>query len=93
MHPRLPVRRLSRSGLSVSALGYGGAPLGDLYDCLDEARAVATVEAALRGGVTLLDAAPLYGHGLAEHRIGATLRRVPDAQPVLSTKVGRVMDP
>lgn len=91
--PTLPVRRLGRTGLPVSTLGFGGAPLGDLYARLDEATAVATVEEALRSGVTLLDASPLYGHGLAEHRIGAALRRVPGARVVLSTKVGRVMDP
>lgn len=93
MLSELPQRPLGRSGLLVSALGFGGAPLGDLYAHLDEAVAVATVEEALKHGITLLDASPLYGHGLAEHRIGAALRRVPEARVVLSTKVGRVMDP
>lgn len=93
MLPELPQRSLGRAGLQVSALGFGGAPLGDLYAHLDEAVAVATVEEALRRGVTLFDASPLYGHGLAEHRIGAALRRVPEASVVLSTKIGRVMDP
>lgn len=89
----LPRRRMERCGLTVSALGLGGAPLGDLYARLDEAEAVATVEAALRQGITLLDTSPHYGNGLSEHRIGAALRRVPAVPVVLSTKVGRVMDP
>ncbi|MEN5082914.1 aldo/keto reductase [Bosea sp. TWI1241] len=88
-----PLRRLGRSGLSVSTLGFGGAPLGDLYAVLDEAQAVATVEAALDGGVTLVDTSPLYGHGLSEHRIGAALRRRPGRPVLLSTKVGRVARP
>jgi D-threo-aldose 1-dehydrogenase len=89
----LALRHLGRTGLSVSALGFGGAPLGDLYARLDEATAQATIMAALEAGVTLLDTAPLYGHGLSEHRIGATLRQMPAAWPLLSTKVGRVAVP
>lgn len=89
----LPQRRLGRTGLNVSVLGFGGAPLGDLYQQLDESQAIATVLAALDGGETLIDTSPLYGHGLSEHRIGAALRQRPDAQIVISTKVGRVADP
>jgi D-threo-aldose 1-dehydrogenase len=89
----LPTRLLGRTDLPVSTLGFGGAPLGDLYARLDEAQAVATVEAALAGGVTLIDTSPLYGHGLSEHRIGAALRRAGARDVVLSTKVGRVAEP
>lgn len=89
----LPSRRLGRSGLAVTALGFGGAPLGDLYARLDEAGAIATVEAALAGGVNLIDTSPLYGHGLSEHRIGAALRRSGREDVVISTKVGRIALP
>lgn len=89
----LPTRPLGRSGLAVTTLGFGAAPLGDLYARLDEALAVATVEAALAAGVTLLDTSPLYGHGLSEHRIGAGLRRAGRQDVVISTKVGRVAEP
>jgi len=91
--PALPARSLGRSGLVVSELGFGGAPLGDLYRVHDDAAAIATVEAAARGGVTLFDTAPLYGRGLSEHRIGTALRRRPRGSFVLSTKVGRVYAP
>lgn len=89
----LPVRALGRSGLDVTTLGFGGAPLGDLYAHLDEASAVATVEAALATGVNLIDTSPLYGHGLSEHRIGAALRRSGRKDVVVSTKVGRITEP
>ena len=89
----LAPRPLGRSGLPVSTLGFGAAPLGDLYARLDEAQAVATVEAAIAGGVTLIDTSPLYGHGLSEHRIGAALRRAGRDGVALSTKVGRVAEP
>lgn len=86
-------RSLGARGPVVSALGFGGAPLGDLYARLDDAVAVATVEAALDAGVTLVDTSPLYGRGLSEHRIGTVLRRRPRDAVVISTKVGRVFGP
>ncbi|MCM0021119.1 MAG: aldo/keto reductase, partial [Tagaea sp.] len=89
----MDARILGKSGISTTVLGFGTAPLGDLYAANDEATAIATIEAALRGGLGLFDTSPLYGHGLAELRLGAALRRVPGAKPALSTKVGRVMEP
>ncbi len=89
----IPMRPLGRAGLPVTVLGFGAAPLGDLYARLDEARAIATVEAALAGGVRLIDTSPLYGHGLSEHRVGAALRRSAASGVVVSTKVGRVTEP
>lgn len=89
----LPRRKLGRSGLDVSLLGFGGAPLGDLYALIDEAVAVETVVAALAGDINLVDTSPFYGHGLSEHRIGAALRRASGAHPLISTKIGRVMTP
>jgi D-threo-aldose 1-dehydrogenase len=77
----------------VTALGFGSAPLGDIYEKLDDATAIATVEKAAELGVTLFDTAPLYGQGIAEHRIGTALRRQPPDSFVLSTKVGRVCVP
>lgn len=86
-------RRLGRAGLDVSILGFGTAPLGDLFARLDDATAIATAERAFALGVNLLDSSPLYGHGLAEHRCGAALRRVARDDIVVCTKVGRWMDP
>ena len=91
--PLLPRRPLGRSGLGVTALGFGGAPLGDLYAILDDAEAIATVEAALASGIALFDTSPLYGRGLSEHRVGTALRRRPRSSFALSTKVGRVFAP
>src|SRR4051794_13222945 len=74
-------------------MGFGAAPLGDLYEKLDEAAALDTVAAAYGAGVTLFDASPHYGNGLAEARCAAVLRRFPRESFAFSTKVGRVMDP
>ena len=90
-----PLRRrpLGKTGLTVTELGFGAAPLGDLYAILDEDAALGAVKAAVAAGVNLFDVAPLYGHGLAEHRLGSVLRGLPRESFVLSTKVGRWMDP
>lgn len=93
MSASLPFRPLGRLGLPVSAIGFGGAPLGDLYARLDDGEAIAAVEAALASGITLFDTAPLYGHGLSEHRFGTALRRVPRERFLVSSKVGRWMRP
>ncbi len=89
----LALRRLGRSGIDVSVIGFGCAPLGELYGRIDERVARATFRAACAAGVTLFDVAPLYGHGLAEHRLGGMLREVGRDSVVLSTKVGRYMAP
>ena len=91
--PAIPTRPLGRRGPAVTVLGFGGAPLGDLYAPLDDATAIDTVVAALDAGIRLVDTSPLYGRGLSEHRIGTALRRRGGLPVVLSTKVGRVLDP
>src|SRR5207248_1057338 len=89
----VPRRALGRTRLEVSVLGFGTAPLGDLFVRLPDDIAIATVERAFALGVNLLDSSPLYGRGLAEHRCGTALRRVVRRDIVLCTKVGRWMDP
>ncbi|MFY0613246.1 MAG: aldo/keto reductase [Hyphomicrobiaceae bacterium] len=93
MTQQFATRRFGRTELSVTTLGLGGAPLGDIYEQLDDATAIATVEAAAEHGVSLFDTAPLYGQGSSEHRFGTALRRRPRDSFVLSTKVGRVLTP
>jgi D-threo-aldose 1-dehydrogenase len=89
----LPTRPLGRTRIPVTCLGFGGAPLGDLYARLPEDVAVATVAAAQAAGMNLFDTSPHYGNGLSELRFGSALRRQPRASYVLSTKVGRRMNP
>jgi D-threo-aldose 1-dehydrogenase len=79
--------------LPISALGLGGTALGNMFRATDDATAEATVDAAWDGGVRLFDTAPLYGHGLSERRLGPALARRPRDEFVLSTKVGRLLEP
>jgi D-threo-aldose 1-dehydrogenase len=80
------LRHVGRTALKVGVLGLGGAPLGDLYERIPESQARATLESAYSRGIRLFDTAPLYGHGLSEHRFGHVLRGKPRNEFVLSTK-------
>ena len=93
MTTNLPKRQVGRTGLEVTILGMGGAPLGDLYAKLGPGEAYGTIEAAWDHGVRLFDTAPLYGHGLSEHRMGHVLRNKPRGDYLLSTKIGRYLTP
>ena len=85
--------QLGKTQLSLTQLGFGGAPLGDLYAKLPESEALATVGTAYSEGIRLFDTSPFYGFGLSEHRFGHVLRQYPRDSFVLSTKVGRSLVP
>ena len=72
-------------------LGFGTAPLGNMFRAIPEDEAQATVEAAWNSGVRYFDTAPFYGSGLAEIRLGQALSQYNRDDFVLSTKVGRVI--
>lgn len=83
---------LDRLGLMLGRLGFGAAPIGNLYHPVSDEQAHGTVEAAWASGVRYFDTAPLYGLGLAELRLGAALSNRPRDEFVVSTKVGRILD-
>ncbi|MFD4985550.1 aldo/keto reductase [Streptomyces sp. NPDC058374] len=72
-------------------LGFGTAPLGNMFRAIPEDEVQATLQAAWDQGVRYYDTAPFYGAGLAELRLGELLSRQPRDSYVLSTKVGRVV--
>ncbi len=76
----MEVRPIGQTGLEVSLLGFGAAPLADLYRSVPESEAYETVYAALDQGVTYFDTAPAYGRGVSEKRLGAALAGVPRDQ-------------
>lgn len=77
--------------LSFTELGFGTAPLGNLYRAISEADAQQTLVAAWQSGSRYIDTAPLYGLGLAETRLNHFLRTTKRNDYVLSTKVGRLL--
>jgi D-threo-aldose 1-dehydrogenase len=84
----LTARPLGRSPLRLTALGFGGTAIGNLYRAVTEQDAAATIAGAFEAGLRYFDTAPLYGHGLSEHRFGTAFRAAGDADFVLSSKVG-----
>ncbi|MBB4594314.1 aldo/keto reductase [Xanthomonas cannabis] len=82
-------QRLGRTDVQLSALGFGAAPIGNLYAEVDEADALAAVAGAFEAGIRHFDTAPYYGYGLSEARLGRGLAGVPRDAYTLSTKVGR----
>lgn len=85
--------RLNNGGMSFTELGFGSAPMANLYRAIsgDEAHGILT--AAWQGGVRYFDTAPQYGLGLAETRLNRFLRDRPRDEYLLSTKVGRLLKP
>ncbi|MCB8880522.1 aldo/keto reductase [Acidisoma cellulosilytica] len=83
-------RPLGKTGLTVTALGLGTAPLGGLYNAVSAPDAMAVLEAGWDAGIRYFDSAPMYGLTRAEHLLGRLLQeRTEDF--VISTKVGRLM--
>ena len=84
--------RSLRDGIvHVSQLGVGCAPFGTAS--APDGASRGAFDALYAGGLRYFDVAPLYGNGLAEHRLGACLRSIDRRGVVLSTKVGRLLDP
>lgn len=84
--------RPARPGaLRFTTLGFGTAPLGNLYRAISDDEAHAVLEAAWEAGVRYFDTAPLYGLGLAETRLNRFLRGKPRQEYLISTKVGRLL--
>ncbi|MDX3077099.1 aldo/keto reductase [Streptomyces sp. NPDC088354] len=84
---------LGRSGVPVTAVGFGAAAIGNLFTPVTDEAAAQAVDAAWDAGIRYFDTAPHYGLGLSERRIGAALRDRPREQYTVSTKVGRLLVP
>ncbi len=83
--------RLGNGGVRLTELGFGTAPLGNLYRAITDADAEAILDRAWAAGVRYYDTAPLYGLGLSETRLNRFLRDKPRDEYVLSTKIGRLL--
>ena len=87
----MQTRTLGRTGRTVSIIGLGTWQLGADWGEVDEADALAVLDAAFDSGVTLFDTADVYGDGRSESLIGRWLRAHPDADVTVATKMGRRM--
>ena len=82
---------VGRTAVTVTRFGLGTAPLAGLFEAVDEAQGIAVIERAWDAGIRFFDTAPLYGHGLAELRLGKALEHKPRDEFTLATKVGRLL--
>lgn len=85
--------RLGNGGVDFTELGFGAAPIANLYRAISEADAQAVLARAWQAGVRYFDTAPLYGLGLSETRLNHFLRDKPRDAYVISTKIGRHLRP
>lgn len=86
-------RRIGRRDVAVSQLGVGTLPFGSAEERDTDASISEAFAAAYDAGLRYFDTAPLYGLGVAEHRLGASIRTIDRRSVVLSTKVGRLLRP
>ena len=82
-------RDLGRTGLKVSAIGFGASSLGSVFHDFEEAKGIKAVFAAIDAGINLIDVSPYYGYYKAETVLGKALKDIPRDKFILSTKVGR----
>ncbi len=87
------LRAITETDIRVSQLGFGAAPLGGFRGVISEHEVQTTLQMASDGGVNYFDTSPYYGYGRSELRLGQFLRDRPRDQFVLSTKVGRWLEP
>ena len=78
--------------LQFTELGFGGAPLGNLYRPVTEKEVRQTLDAVWATGCRYFDTAPLYGLGLSETRLNGFFRAKPRHTYLVSTKVGRLLE-
>jgi len=81
-------RRLGKTGLNVSVIGFGASPLGNVFDDCDESEGIRSVHCAIDLGINFFDVAPFYGITLAETRLGDALKGKRN-DILLATKCGR----
>ena len=81
-------RRLGKTGLNVSVIGFGASPLGNVFDDCDELEGIRSVHCAIDLGINFFDVAPFYGITLAETRLGDALKGKRN-DILLATKCGR----
>jgi len=86
-------RSLLNKSMDLTTASFGTASIAGLYREVSADNAAATLSAAWDVGIRYFDTAPWYGAGLGEHRLGEFLRNKPLDEFVVSTKVGRLLEP
>jgi aryl-alcohol dehydrogenase-like predicted oxidoreductase len=85
--------QLGKTGPTVSALGLGAMGMSGMYGPSDRKESLATIQAAVDAGITLLDTGDFYGMGHNELLIGEALKTIGRDRVLLSVKFGALRDP
>lgn len=85
----MKTRCLGRTGLNVSILGFGGAPLGGHYGPTNDADNIAAVRHAIDRGINFIDTSPYYSETRSETILGQALAKSDRDRVILTTKGGR----
>ena len=93
MNGQMKKRQLGKTDINLSAIGFGAAPIGNLFEQLDEPTCYEVLENSYKSKINIYDTSPFYGNGLSEHRLGNFLKTVDEESYFLSTKVGRYLTP
>ena len=86
-------RRLGSTGYEISEIGFGAWAIGADWGSVDDATAMAALNAAVDAGVTFIDTADVYGDGRSERFVARLVKERSDVDLVVATKAGRRLDP
>ena len=86
-------KKLGKSNIKISSIGFGGAEIGDLYEKLQDDLCNEVLKSSFQAGINFYDTSPFYGYGLSETRLGNYLSSINRDDFILSTKVGRYLTP
>ena len=89
----MQTRKLGSTGPEVSAIGLGAMGMSDMYGPADRAESLATIDAAVEAGITLIDTGDFYGMGHNEMLIGEALKRHDRDKLLISVKFGAQREP
>ena len=86
-------RNLGSTGYQVSEIGFGAWAIGADWGSVDDATAMAALNAAVDAGVTFIDTADVYGDGRSERFVARLVKERTDVDLIVATKAGRRLDP
>ena len=86
-------RNLGKTKIKCPEIGFGGAPIGNLFKKLSDLQANRILEKAQKCNISFYDTSPFYGYGLSEVRLGNFLKNISRNEFIVSTKIGRYLIP
>ena len=88
---KLPLekRRLGRTDIELTSLGFGASSIGAEFGQFDIDQSLRAVRTAIDAGINFIDTAAYYGRGMSEVLLGQILPAYKRESLIVSTKLGR----